>query len=201
MHQGFLLQTCSKPPIWHFRKWQPHLAWVPQTHPNRASGRWLQKGNFLLQFILFLPRFLLSHGSIALTIIWKKRKRESQKEGNSIRILVSVPCWGGLGRVEYPTFPLLLPRFPRCSCSEGCRQQHGACWWWQPSIPAPAQGNTYTPLRLLGKHEFSNSNSSLGETLIFYLSYQVHPFKLLSKTFFIIFSLSSQELMVSEFPG
>lgn len=73
------------------------------------------------------------------------------------------------------------------------------------SILCPAHhqthGNTCPPLRLLPQHEFSNTDSSPGETLIFYLSYQVHPFKLLSKTFFIIFSLSSQELMVSEFPG
>lgn len=77
--------------------------------------------------------------------------------------------------------------------------------WCPGSILCPAHhlmhGNTCPPLRLLPQHEFSNTDSSLRETLIFYLSYQVHPFKLLSKTFFIIFSLSSQELMVSEFPG
>lgn len=66
------------------------------------------------------------------------------------------------------------------------------------------------PVQLLHKHPpptwlqrapLRHPNTSSKQTLIFYLSYQVCPFKLLSKTFFIIFSLSSQELMVSEFPG
>lgn len=206
---GFLLQTCSKPPIWNFRKWQPRSAWAPQTCPNQTLGQQASRRDFLCQFILFLLPLPTVSWLYYIGYYFKNKQKKRGipiRKKNSIRILAPVPCWvntcwGRIGRVEYSTSPLLPSQIPHCSFSKGCRRQCGARVQWQPSVPATAPGNTYAPLRLLSKHEFSNTDSSLRETLIFYLSYQVHPFKLLSKTFFIIFSLSSQELMVSEFLG
>lgn len=131
LHRGFLLQTCSKPPIWNFRKWQPHSAWATQTCPNWASGRWLQKGIFCSGWSCSFRPFLPSHSYSGLAIILIIKKREPQQEGHSVSILASVPRWekyllGRAGRVKSPSFPLLPPRLPRCPFSEGCAERAGS---------------------------------------------------------------------------
>lgn len=89
---------------------------------------------------------------------------------------------GGLFRSTAPTEPDILNYLRGGPDPAGVRWPH----IWHPSLP---------------RASLRSPNSSSKQTLIFHLSYQVCPFKLLSKTFFIIFSLSSQELMASEFPG